>query len=269
MRASEKDVSTARERFISLRGLRFHYLEWGDPAAHPLLLMHGGASSARGTWAPTAPAFADRFHVVAPDHRGHGETDWDPEAGYAVNEYAADVDAFARARAAALLRRGSFAGRLHHHGLRRRARGDDQGSGSRRHWTALRSHAAEDRQTHGPSGRCRSHPGATRRSTRARGCPTGTRERSLGDGFIDLPDGRVTWRADIAGLSRARQRMAADPSALPRRRCEGLRGRVVPDPGAAGGRDGRDHAGERRAYAWCEPSRDDYHVRARASLAAP
>jgi len=57
-------------------------------------MVHGGASSARGTWALTAPSYANKFHIIGPDHRGHGETDWDPEARYSIPEYAADLAAF-------------------------------------------------------------------------------------------------------------------------------------------------------------------------------
>jgi len=88
-----RDFATPREQFIELRGLRFHYLEWGDSAAPPLLMVHGGASSARGTWTLTAPSYANHFHIIAPDHRGHGETDWDPDARYGLPEYVADLAA--------------------------------------------------------------------------------------------------------------------------------------------------------------------------------
>ncbi|HET8996214.1 MAG TPA: hypothetical protein VFN42_06060, partial [Acetobacteraceae bacterium] len=35
-----------RSRNIVLRQLRFHFLEWGDPGAPPLVLLHGGHQSA-------------------------------------------------------------------------------------------------------------------------------------------------------------------------------------------------------------------------------
>src|SRR5690348_7544739 len=69
-----------------------HYLEWGDAADPSLVLLHGGNSSARGSWTRAAPAFADRYRIIGPDHRGHGETDWGQEAEYTVANYVADFE---------------------------------------------------------------------------------------------------------------------------------------------------------------------------------
>lgn len=49
----------------------FHYLEYGDPAAPPMVLLHGlGADSS--TWAEVAPALGADHHIFALDQRGHG-----------------------------------------------------------------------------------------------------------------------------------------------------------------------------------------------------
>src|SRR5215831_2274303 len=79
------------EHFLTINGRRHHYLEWGDSANPALVLLHGGNTSARGSWTRAAPAFADRYRIVAPDHRGHGETDWDAAAEYYVAKYVADL----------------------------------------------------------------------------------------------------------------------------------------------------------------------------------
>src|SRR4051794_5884474 len=56
-------------------GLRVHYLEaGGDVGAPVLMLLHGGTESAAANWSPLIPLFAERFHVIAPDSRGHGAT---------------------------------------------------------------------------------------------------------------------------------------------------------------------------------------------------
>jgi pimeloyl-ACP methyl ester carboxylesterase len=90
-------VSAARgggtDRVVVLDGHRFHYVEWGDPGLPKLAMLHGAASSAHGTWDETAPGFVDRYHIVALDQRGHGESDWDPDARYRVAQYAADTRA--------------------------------------------------------------------------------------------------------------------------------------------------------------------------------
>ncbi len=71
-------------------------LTWGDPAARPLLLIHGVTSSA-ATWWRIGPALAatDR-RVVAVDLPGHGATGhW--QGHHRFRDNAADVAAFVRA----------------------------------------------------------------------------------------------------------------------------------------------------------------------------
>lgn len=56
-------------------GVRLAVVEWGDPAAPPLLLTHGGFDFA-GTWDGLAPLLADGgWRVVAWDQRGHGDSE--------------------------------------------------------------------------------------------------------------------------------------------------------------------------------------------------
>ncbi len=47
-----------------LNGLRLHYLEWGDPDAPPVMLLHGGNQSAH-SWDLVSLVLASRFHVLA------------------------------------------------------------------------------------------------------------------------------------------------------------------------------------------------------------
>jgi esterase len=61
-------------RHLRLDGLRFHYLDWGGDGA-PLVMLHGLTGHAR-TWDHTAAALSDRYHVLALDQRGHGDTEW-------------------------------------------------------------------------------------------------------------------------------------------------------------------------------------------------
>jgi pimeloyl-ACP methyl ester carboxylesterase len=73
--------------------LAYHVLEWGDPAAgHTLLLLHGFLDFA-WTWEPTVAAgLGQGLHVVAPDLRGHGDSDWiGPGGYYHFPDYLADV----------------------------------------------------------------------------------------------------------------------------------------------------------------------------------
>lgn len=85
-----------REREIRLSDLRFHYLEWGDPAAPPLVLLHGFAGHAR-SWDHVAEPLADRFRILALDQRGHGDSDRAPDGDYTVRTMADDLTRLADA----------------------------------------------------------------------------------------------------------------------------------------------------------------------------
>jgi pimeloyl-ACP methyl ester carboxylesterase len=76
-----------------VRGLRFHFLEWGTPGAPVALLLHGGNQSAH-SWDLVSLHLSDRFHVFAPDQRGHGDTEWSREVDYSIGAKAADALAF-------------------------------------------------------------------------------------------------------------------------------------------------------------------------------
>lgn len=62
-----------RAATTTVDGCAIHHLAWGDPAAPGLILVHGGAAHARW-WSFVAPLLAERFHVVALDLSGHGES---------------------------------------------------------------------------------------------------------------------------------------------------------------------------------------------------
>jgi pimeloyl-ACP methyl ester carboxylesterase len=64
-----------RSHTIELRGLRFHYVDWGGDHLPLVVFLHGFTGHAR-TWDHAARSVADRFHVVALDQRGHGDTEW-------------------------------------------------------------------------------------------------------------------------------------------------------------------------------------------------
>ncbi|GAA6202821.1 alpha/beta hydrolase [Aquicoccus sp. SU-CL01552] len=66
-----------KTEIIDLNGHPFHIRCWGDPANPPLLLLHGFPEYG-GAWADLAPRLADRFHCIAPDQRGYGQS-WAPD----------------------------------------------------------------------------------------------------------------------------------------------------------------------------------------------
>jgi pimeloyl-ACP methyl ester carboxylesterase len=64
-----------RQRSLVAHGVRLAVYEWGDPAAPPVLLTHGGFDFAR-TFDRFAPLLADAgYRVVSWDHRGHGDSE--------------------------------------------------------------------------------------------------------------------------------------------------------------------------------------------------
>ena len=63
-------MPTPNDCYMDLRGLPFHYRDWGG-AGRPVLLLHGLASTCH-IWDLVAPLLAADFRVVALDQRGHG-----------------------------------------------------------------------------------------------------------------------------------------------------------------------------------------------------
>ena len=80
------------DRNITVNGLDIHYLEWGAPDKPPLVLLHGIARVAH-SFDHLAPHFAANYRVIAIDMRGHGDSAWDPQGSYMVEDYVKDVAA--------------------------------------------------------------------------------------------------------------------------------------------------------------------------------
>ncbi len=70
--------------------LRLHYVDWGNPEHPPLILLHGGRDHCRN-WDWTAAALRDRWHVIAPDLRGHGDSQWSQDGSYTMAGYIYDL----------------------------------------------------------------------------------------------------------------------------------------------------------------------------------
>jgi pimeloyl-ACP methyl ester carboxylesterase len=91
------------DRFVTVNGLRIHYVEWepsttaGPNSADrpPLILIHGLDRVAR-TFDHVAPHFVSRFRVIAYDMRGHGDSAWDPQGRYVVEDHVTDLEGLVR-----------------------------------------------------------------------------------------------------------------------------------------------------------------------------
>lgn len=70
--------------------LRLHYVDWGNPQAPPLLLVHGGRDHCRN-WDWVAQELRKDYHVIAPDLRGHGDSQWITGGTYNTTDYVYDI----------------------------------------------------------------------------------------------------------------------------------------------------------------------------------
>jgi len=89
------DSSTTTYRFVTVDGLTIFYREAGPKNAPTILMLHGYPSSSR-MFATLIPLLADRYHLVAPDYPGFGESDAPPpsEFAYTFDHLAKVVDDF-------------------------------------------------------------------------------------------------------------------------------------------------------------------------------
>lgn len=83
-----KNSPTSRVYFS--QRLRLHYVDWGNEKAPPLLLVHGGRDHCRN-WDWVAEALKSRYHIMAPDLRGHGDSQWMIGGGYSQMDYVYDI----------------------------------------------------------------------------------------------------------------------------------------------------------------------------------
>lgn len=79
-------------KFATVAGRQVFYREAGDAAAQTIILLHGFPTSSH-MFRDLIPLLADRFHVIAPDYIGFGQSDA-PDAGafdYSFETLAAHV----------------------------------------------------------------------------------------------------------------------------------------------------------------------------------
>jgi pimeloyl-ACP methyl ester carboxylesterase len=96
MTANEPATSGPADGYVTGGGGRLHYLEWRPPADREepptAVFLHGGGLNAH-TWRRTIESLAGDIRCIALDLRGHGDSDWHPDADYALESHAADVGA--------------------------------------------------------------------------------------------------------------------------------------------------------------------------------
>jgi pimeloyl-ACP methyl ester carboxylesterase len=84
------DTPGPTSRIYFSQRLRLHYVDWGNPDAPPLILLHGGRDHCRN-WDWVAARLREKWHVIAPDLRGHGDSEWSQDGNYTMAAYIYDL----------------------------------------------------------------------------------------------------------------------------------------------------------------------------------
>ncbi len=79
---------------LKTQGIKLHYETFGDAKAPPVLML-AGLGGAGMTWGGQVKRFAERYHVILPDHRGTGQSSR-PAGGYTIAQHASDFAALLR-----------------------------------------------------------------------------------------------------------------------------------------------------------------------------
>ena len=77
------------EHRMMVNGLNIHYTDWGNPHLPHMFLAHGAVANAI-YWDLVAPAFRDKYHIVAVTARGRGKSDYAPDGKYDTEDYVQD-----------------------------------------------------------------------------------------------------------------------------------------------------------------------------------
>ena len=85
------DTSPHSSSFITVSGIRLHYLDWGGSG--PALLFLAGRGCNAHIFDDFAPRFSSQFHVLALTRRGHGESEH-PDTGYDIDTLVEDIRQF-------------------------------------------------------------------------------------------------------------------------------------------------------------------------------
>jgi len=79
------------ERDVTVGNLKIHYLEWGDDSAPVILMLHGFGVSGH-MFDEFAERMQDRYHLIAVDQRGHGDSEWSAEGDYSREAFVRDIE---------------------------------------------------------------------------------------------------------------------------------------------------------------------------------
>lgn len=86
----EQQIIGPTSHYFYSQRLKLHYVDWGNADKPLLVLVHGGRDHARN-WDWVAQALRADYHIVVPDLRGHGDSEWARGSEYAMVEYVVDL----------------------------------------------------------------------------------------------------------------------------------------------------------------------------------
>lgn len=80
-------------RIAASEGLYLTADQWGDPKNSPVMMFHGAGQN-RHAWKKTASSLSEQgYFVITVDARGHGDSDWSPDAHYESDDVGRDIQA--------------------------------------------------------------------------------------------------------------------------------------------------------------------------------
>ena len=94
------DIIGPTSNYFYSQRLKLHYVDWGNPDKPLAILVHGGRDHCRN-WDWVALELRRHFHLIAPDLRGHGDSDWAIGGSYAMIDHVLDLHQLTNAIATA------------------------------------------------------------------------------------------------------------------------------------------------------------------------
>jgi pimeloyl-ACP methyl ester carboxylesterase len=82
-----------KSKYASANGRRIHYLDWEEKGLRTMILLHGIGDNAH-IWDHFAHEARSFFRIIAPDQRGHGQSEWPRPPAYSCDDYVADMEGF-------------------------------------------------------------------------------------------------------------------------------------------------------------------------------
>ena len=91
--AQKTEAIAEEERAFELpNGMKIAATAYGNKGNPPVIFLHGGGQT-RHAWGDSASAFAAAgWYAITMDHRGHGQSDWDADGRYELENFVEDLE---------------------------------------------------------------------------------------------------------------------------------------------------------------------------------